>query len=85
LKDEEVCILQKKGKKKKVPDREWLGVCGNSIRASVLHDKNAFYSSETGKSWKLPCWSSWSFSAARMSQRLAPSHLHRTLLLLIHN
>lgn len=45
-----------KTKQKPNPDKEWLSACGNSIRASLIHNKNAFYSSEKGKGWKLPCW-----------------------------
>lgn len=54
LKDEKVCILQNKTKPNL--DKEWLSACGNSIRASLIHNKNAFYSSEKRKSCKLPCW-----------------------------
>lgn len=53
LKDEKVCILQNKTKPNS--DKEWLRACGNSICASLIHNKNAFYSSEKRKSCKLPC------------------------------
>lgn len=41
-------------KKKKVPDKEWLRVCGNSICAPLLHDKNAFYSNEKRERLETP-------------------------------
>lgn len=46
----------KQNKTKPIPDKEWLSACRNSIHASLIFNKNAFYSSEKGKGWKLPCW-----------------------------